>query len=125
MSTHTSTVTKRIEKARHFEQSISGIQVPDWQAVVYFYAALHWLGAAYEHQTGQSVPDSHREAKRIYGTGHGVPHRVFRAYGDLQSYAEYVRYELDPPLDSENINVIAEQFQIVQAWSVSVLGVQP
>lgn len=122
MLTHTSTVTKRIKKARHFEASLAGVLIPDWQAVVYFYAALHWVGAAYEHQTGESVPPSHRAAKLTYSSGHGVPQRIFRAYADLQSYAEYVRYELEDPLEPAELEGIAEQFGQVRDWAKSVLG---
>lgn len=122
MLTHTSTVTKRIEKARHFESSLTGVHIPDWQAVVYFYAALHWIGAAYEHQTGDSVPPSHRAAKLTYSSGHGVPARIFRAYANFQSFAEYVCYELEDPLEPEEIEDIAEQFQLIREWATRVLG---
>lgn len=125
MSTHTSIVSKRIEKARHFHACIAGIHAPDWQVVAYFYAALHWMAAAYEHQTGESAPDSHLAAKRVYGTGHAVPLRIYRAYRDLQSYAEYVRYELEPPLEEENLEEIVEKFNEITAWTAAVLGITP
>ena len=123
MSTHTSTVTARIEKARAATQARLAAPDYDWHAVICFYAALHWVGACYEQHTQHPPPGDHRSAKTIYGPpGKFLPDRIYRAYRDLQSFAEIARYELVDPFTKEESEETEETFRAVHNWALRTLG---
>lgn len=123
MSNHTSAVEERIKKAERFGALAPTLQDYDWQAIVAFYSAVHWVGATYEYQTGNTPPSNHRAAAREYGPpGWYLPQRIWREYRDLQSYSETARYELVDAFTEAEGKYALDALPPVVEWAQAILA---
>ena len=88
-----SSVDEHLRQARHNDQVATAITAaaPDWAAVVYFYAAMHYV-EAYAARMQQPHDLSHEERRRlVYRTKELRP--VQGEYRKLYEYSVAARYQ--------------------------------
>lgn len=119
MSTPTSRLASRIQKAHEFGAQYDAALEPDWKVIVAFYTALHWVAAAFEANHPKRVPNSHAATEVLYALPvYGIPTHIQTGYRRLRVLSEIARYDLTVWIEDKHVEEAGRLLDLLQDWAV-------